>query len=284
MKTKNPRFIIIIPFYNAREYIKECIDSVFLQTYTNWIVVCTDDNSDDGSSDLIPDDPRIIKRNGGQRRRQLANIYEAIVHSGVEYDEDDVICTLDGDDRLLEPFSLEIVAEIYRGKPNCLLTYGQYVTSSGKPGHCKPYIRNEFDLLREKSFRASHFRTFKWKLYREFLRQDPEVLSYKDDKGDFFLMAADLAIMFPLMEIAGYPNIIFNETPIYWYRLHERNEHVVDRPLQQRTDKEIHRKPRFRAAFLPFHYRIYPNGLYLIRRIFRHIKWALLKPMDKNHQ
>jgi len=280
MNTKNPRLIIIIPFYNAREYIKECIDSVFMQTYTNWIAVCIDDNSDDGSSDLVPDDPRIIKRNSGQRMRQLANIYEAIVHSGVEYDEDDVICTLDGDDRLLEPRSLEIVAEIYRGKPNCLLTYGQYITSSGKSGHCKPYTRDEFDLLREKSFRASHLRTFKWKLYKEFLRQDPEVLSYKDDKGYFFLVDGDLAIMFPLMEIAGYPNIYFNEIPIYWYRLYERNDHVVDRPLQQRTEREIRRKPRLRAVFLPLHYRIYPHGLYLIRRIYRHVKWVLFKPTE----
>jgi len=217
--TKNPRLIIIIPFYNAREYIKECIDSVSMQTYTNWIAVCTDDNSDDSSSNVIPSDPRIIKRNSSQRMRQLAIIYEAIVHSGVEYDEDDVICTLDGDDHLLELHSLEIVAGIYRGKPNCLLTYEQYITSSGKPSHSKPYTRNEFDVLREKSFGASHFRTFKWRLCREFLRQDPEVLSYKDDKGNFFLVAPDLAIMLFLMEIAGYPNIIFNKIPIYWYCL-----------------------------------------------------------------
>ena len=179
------RFIIIIPFYNAGAYIRECIDFVLMQTYTNWLAICTDDHSEDGSSELIPDDPRIIRRYNSHHTRQLANTYYAIVQSGIEYDDDDILCILDGDDRLLEPRSLEIVAEIYSQNPNCLMTYGQYIRSSGKLGHCKPYTQHEFYALRQKSFRTSHLRTFKWRVYKEFLRQDPDLLSYKDQNGSF---------------------------------------------------------------------------------------------------
>jgi glycosyltransferase involved in cell wall biosynthesis len=277
---KKNRFIIIIPFFNAREYIRECIDSVLAQSYTNWLAVCTDDHSEDDSSNLIPDDPRIIKRYNNQHTRQLANTYNAIINCGIDYDDDDVICILDGDDRLLGPSSLEIVAEIYDRKPNCLVTYGQFIRSSGKRGHCKPYTQHEFYMLRQKSYRASHLRTFKWKLYKEFLRQDPGVLSYRDLNGSFFPMAADVALMFPLLEIAGYPNVIFNEIPIYWYRDMGGDGRAEDRSLQRMADKEIRRKLPFKLVFLPLHYRLYHNGLTLMRHIYRRFKLILFGPPE----
>jgi len=274
------RFILIIPFYNARNYLRECLDSILMQSHRTWLAVCADDHSEDGSSNLIPTDPRIIRRYNEQRVTALPNIYNAITRSGIEYDDHDVICNLDGDDRLLEPRSLEIIADIYNRNPHCLLTYGQYVTSSGNPGHCKPYLPNEFKKLRQKSFRASHLRTFKWKLYKEFLHQDPQLLAYRDDKGSFFTMASDLAIMFPLMEIAGYPNIVVNEKPVYWYRLYERNDHIVDREKQQNIDAEIRSKPIFIPTFLPIYYRVSTRLYSTTRQLYRWIKNGFLQKKD----
>ncbi|MBO7600556.1 MAG: glycosyltransferase family 2 protein [Lachnospiraceae bacterium] len=52
---------IIVPVYNAENFIKETIDSVLKQTYTDWELLLVDDCSKDASCDIIKsyDDERI---------------------------------------------------------------------------------------------------------------------------------------------------------------------------------------------------------------------------------
>ena len=63
---------IIVPVYNAREHIKQCLDSILNQTYHNIEVICVDDGSKDDSADIIKQyankDSRVhyeYKQNGG---------------------------------------------------------------------------------------------------------------------------------------------------------------------------------------------------------------------------
>lgn len=44
---------IIMPSYNAALFIKDAIDSVLAQSYTNWELLITDDNSKDNSTQII---------------------------------------------------------------------------------------------------------------------------------------------------------------------------------------------------------------------------------------
>jgi hypothetical protein len=52
--------------------------------------------------------------------------------------------------------------------------------------------------------------------------------------------------MTPLMEIAGFDNIKFNPTPVYFYRLHEQNDHSVDPILQKNIADEVFNKNTFK--------------------------------------
>lgn len=47
------RFSIVIPVYNVAPYLRECLDSVLAQTYDSWEVICVDDGSSDGSSEIL---------------------------------------------------------------------------------------------------------------------------------------------------------------------------------------------------------------------------------------
>ena len=63
---------IIIPVYNVKDYIDECLNSVINQTYKNLEIILIDDGSTDGSGNICDDyekrDNRIRvihKENGG---------------------------------------------------------------------------------------------------------------------------------------------------------------------------------------------------------------------------
>ena len=67
-----PRYSIIVPVYNVKEWVRECLDSVLRQTFPDWECVCVDDGSTDGSSAILDEYARedarfrvIHKKNGG---------------------------------------------------------------------------------------------------------------------------------------------------------------------------------------------------------------------------
>lgn len=48
----NELISVIIPVYNRKAYLKECIDSVIAQSYEKFEIVIVDDGSTDGSVEL----------------------------------------------------------------------------------------------------------------------------------------------------------------------------------------------------------------------------------------
>lgn len=236
------RLIIIIPFRNVKDYIRQCATSLINQDYTNWVAIFCDDASTDGSCDEIPNDDRFIIRKQSERITALPNIHYNITESEL-YDED-VICVLDGDDYLFRNDALSIINNLYND--DTLLTYGQYIWPNGAIGHCKPYTPNEFSKLRNGGYWASHMRTFKYKLYKELIVQDPDLTCYKDNSGEFYTSSCDVAITTPLMEIAGFDRVKFNNEPIYFYRIHQNNDHFVDPTKQKSIADEIFSKTPFK--------------------------------------
>ncbi len=49
----NPKVSIVIPVYNAEEYIEKCLDSIFNQTYREIELIFVDDKSTDNSKDVL---------------------------------------------------------------------------------------------------------------------------------------------------------------------------------------------------------------------------------------
>ncbi len=102
------RISIIIPVYNAEDYLDRCIDSVLDQSFTSFEVILVDDGSTD-SSPLICDrysgtDPRfrtIHKKNGGVSSARNA---------GMNMAKGQYLMFMDADDALL-PDALERLVE-----------------------------------------------------------------------------------------------------------------------------------------------------------------------------
>jgi glycosyltransferase involved in cell wall biosynthesis len=97
-----PLVSIIIPVYNRGELIKETLDSVFYQTYTNWECIIVDDGSTDDTwltlqnYELKDIRFKIFKR---QREPKGASVCRNI---GIEKVNGEYIMFLDSDDLLLK--------------------------------------------------------------------------------------------------------------------------------------------------------------------------------------
>lgn len=46
-------FSIIIPVYNVEEYIRQCLDSIIIQTFKNFEIICVNDGSTDNSLNIL---------------------------------------------------------------------------------------------------------------------------------------------------------------------------------------------------------------------------------------
>ena len=188
------KFIIIVPVYNAVEYIRKCLETVFIQDYKNYEAIVIDDCSDDGTSEIIKSSPIKSFRNEARVGSGLANIIKGIELIGP--DKEDVIVTLDGDDRFADGTVLTYLSKIY--ERYTWMTYGQYLPDSGTyKDFCKPLI-NYHEYRKSNKWVTSHLRTFKKWLWDNIKDED-----LRDEEGKYFTVAWDRAFMYPLIEMSG---------------------------------------------------------------------------------
>ena len=107
----NPQISIIIPMYNAEKYIKECIESILRQEYTDFEVIIVNDGSTDNSG-------LIVKSIAGDDRRlhyleqQNTGVCGAR-NAGLDAASGELIFFMDADD-WLEPDSLDVLYSEYQ--------------------------------------------------------------------------------------------------------------------------------------------------------------------------
>ena len=244
----NNKMKIIIPFYNVEKWIKTCINSVKNQTFKNFDCILIDDLSNDLSYqyalESIDNDQRFLLIKNEEKCFALKNIYNGI--NLLNPNNEDIIITLDGDDWLSKENSLEIVNNYYLADTKTLMTYGTYIEyPTGVIPHNVTKYPEEVILYsnyRSDIWRASHLRTFKYKLWKNIKVDD-----LKDKNGNFYKMAWDLAFMFPMLEMAG-SGAKYIDDIIYCYNVSNPiNDHKVNHQLQLLLEQEIRNKKKYQC-------------------------------------
>ena len=241
------RFKLVVPSYNSYPWIERTLHSIESQLHDDYQVVVIDDASTDPKHKAVAAD--YCARNGWpllaptQNRGALAGIVDGIAAHNCE--DDDVIALVDGDDWLANEWVLEKLDTIYRTEQP-LYTYGQYLNyRAGTIGHCEPFPKKTVkkNRFREEAWLCSHLRTFKydlWKRVRDADLRDPKT-------GEYFRTASDLAIMFPIAEMAG-PRHRFIEEVLYIYNDNNPiNDFRIRRAEQHQTDLLIRSFPKYTA-------------------------------------
>ena len=112
IKQKNkPLISIIVPVYNVQDYLKNCIESILCQSYTNIELILINDGSQDNSPQICDEfkkkDSRVIvvhKINGGQSSAR---------NEGLKTATGDFICFVDSDDWINSSNFFEIIVSIF---------------------------------------------------------------------------------------------------------------------------------------------------------------------------
>lgn len=120
-----PIFTVLSPAYNHEKYIGECIQSVLLQSFTDWEMIILDDGSSDKTGEIAAkfalEDSRIkyhSQKNHGIFR--LAETY----NKGLSMARGRYISILECDDRW-EPYKLQRQNEILESRPEVVVCWGR---------------------------------------------------------------------------------------------------------------------------------------------------------------
>ena len=157
-------------------------------------------------------------------------------------EEEDVIILLDGDDWLSSRNTLDKLCEAYND--DTLITYGSYVLSpfgviGPEPSQYPPEVIKN-NLFRQDKWRASHLRTFKYKLWKNINLND-----LKDKNGKYYEMAYDQAIMLPLLEMSAERSKYIPDILHVYNKQNPLNVDKIKTQQQVATAKEIREKKRY---------------------------------------
>lgn len=119
-----PVFSIIIPVYNVAPYLRECLDSVLAQTFTDWEAICVDDGSTDNSAMILDE---FGARDGRIRIIHQENQgVEFARNIGLAHAEGDRIIFMDGDDSIESKYLAEHYVAL-ANEPMDTITYSPHI-------------------------------------------------------------------------------------------------------------------------------------------------------------
>lgn len=110
------RFSIIIPNYNEDKYIRECLESVFKQTYKNYEVIVVDDGSTDRSIEIINEFDVKLYHSNGLHAGGARNL-------GIDNANGEYIVFLDSDDYFANDRVLEELNNLIKEEDIIFLNY-----------------------------------------------------------------------------------------------------------------------------------------------------------------
>lgn len=129
----NPKASIVIPVYNVERFLRQCLDSVLAQSFTDFEAICVNDGSTDSSADILEEyafkDARIrvvVQENSG---------LSAARNTGMAYARGEYVAFLDSDDYLAPEMLEKVVGKAEDSSADIVIfDYWLYFDSTGEMG------------------------------------------------------------------------------------------------------------------------------------------------------
>ncbi|MDP5044624.1 MAG: glycosyltransferase family 2 protein, partial [Leeuwenhoekiella sp.] len=188
-----PKITVVIPLYNKANFIKETLQSVYAQSFTDFEVVVINDGSTDGSEHHVLS----LKNEKTKLINQANNGLSNARNTGIEHASGSVICLLDADDVWL-PNHLQKIANLIDSYPEAqlygtayseLLPNGLLIKPKTNTGFKTTtlLIKDYFKTSAQQPFITPSSFGFKKEIIRTIGGFDPTI-TYAEDT-DFFIRA-----------------------------------------------------------------------------------------------
>ncbi|MBI1877687.1 MAG: glycosyltransferase [Chloroflexi bacterium] len=213
MAMNHPLVSVIIPAYNAQNFIGETIQSVINQTYPDWEMLVVDDGSTDETRQVIEKyltDSRVKYLYQPNQERAAAR------NHGLRGSSGKYIAFLDADDLWL-PDKLKVQVEYLdtHSEMGLCFTHHRFIneegTLTGKPGVMFKPGPDQFSRLLEANFIANSTVIIARTVFDKLGLFDESLPAYGSEDWDMWL------------RIARFYPIHFIDQPLTLYRLHEGN-------------------------------------------------------------
>ena len=230
-----PTVSVIINCFDGEAFLRQAIESVMAQTFTNWEIIFWDNQSTDRSAEIIKKykDPRIHYYYSPTHTM----LYEARNYA-VEMAKGEFLAFLDVDDWWL-PNKLECQVKLFMN-PKVALVYGNYWIRHEQKGNCRLAYRK---VLPAGEILGKLLHSYSVGLLTLMLRRSmlPSSKSPFDSRyhiiGDFDLV----------LRLAANYQVACTQEPVAVYRIHQNNESILNRGKQveelERWVDEMSRTP-----------------------------------------
>lgn len=221
MDLSRPLVSIIMPVYNAEQYLQKSIESVINQTVPNWELILVDDGSTDGSGKICDE-----YRSKDERIQVIHQVNQGVSvarNTGIHTSNGKWIHFLDSDDFISNEF-LRIMLSKTKGVDMVVCSIRNYPAKTVIKLENRVYCdvidtAENFDLL----YNAGFYNSPTTKLYKKskILREFPEEISLGED------------LIFNLQYMRNCKKICVIDEPLYYCRIDSANS------LTKQTRKNI---------------------------------------------
>jgi hypothetical protein len=247
--TQKP-IVVVVPSFNNSAWYKRNLDSVYAQNYQNYRIIYLDDCSTDGTGDAVQQYVQscnqahrttVIKRT--TKYRGLANIY-CTVQDMIQ--DDAIVIQLDGDDWFEHNEVFSLINKLYN-RYDIWMTYGN--NKAYPDGRIEPMGRLPSSIVENNMLRTgvwfypAHLRTFYAWLCKRVKQEDLMI------NGWFFEEAGDLALMFPMFEMARKHMLHVPDVLYVWNRATPINAYKVHRNSQKSCQEIVKAKKPYQELF-----------------------------------
>lgn len=215
---KNSKISVILPVYNAGNFLKDAIESILHQTYKNFEFVIVDDASTDGSFQILKEYAKLNRNIKLFRNHKNLGVSET-VRKAIDHANGDYLVRMDADDIAL-PRRIEQQFEYLENHPKTVAVGGQCLT-----------IDSKNRITGKKTF-PTEFKEISKYIFRFVPVQQPTLMiaRHRLPKNFVFYVdgmntAEEIELYFKLFKhgkVENLPEIVL------LYRIHENNTSLKD--------------------------------------------------------
>lgn len=234
-------FVFVIPYFNCKEDIEKTLFSMMSQSYDNWRAVLINDLSTDGTDALVRETCNSLPK---KLREKFTLVDNTEKHGEVRntlvsvknIDDNDVVCRLDGGDWLTENDLLYVLNDVY-GDNSVAVAWTAHRWSYTTQNISGPMNLRPGQTVYQHPWVSSHLKTYRCGQ----LKKVPDA-NFRDENGDYIMIACDQAVFLPMMHLSHLEGKKLHFVPLLGYHynidLSNKNLFTSDRSIKQKMSAE----------------------------------------------